>query len=176
MNFPLKNILGAVLLAGAMFLFWVLDFGTYQKISTLRGAITLRENSIQEYQTILANIDEMKREYDQRSSDIRKFSAIIPVNKGTAELVSALERIANQTGIQIAEISLGSPTQSIQLPYEILNVSITAQGGYGALVAFLDGIEKNIRLLDVDVTDAIARQDSSTVLDLKIQANAYFIK
>lgn len=176
MNFPLKNILGTVLLAGAMFLFWVLDFGTYQKLSTLRGAITLRENSIQEYQTILANIDEMKRQYDQRSNEIREFSAIIPVNKGTAELISALERIANQTGIQIAEINLGSSIQSVQLPYEILNVSITAQGGYGALMAFLNGIEKNIRLLDVDVIDTVVRQDSSTVLDLKIQANAYFIK
>src|SRR6266498_2000765 len=175
MNITLKNLVGTILLTGAMFLFWVLDFHTYQKISVFRNAVDERESTVQEYETVLSSVAKMKKEYNQRLTDIRKFSAVIPVNKSSAELVSALENIAAQSGIQLGQITFNTSTPNQELPYKILAVTINARGGYLGLTTFLNALEKNIRLLDVDTAEAsLPEAIQTSTLDIKIQANAYF--
>lgn len=171
-----KHYIGAGLIAVGLLLLWVLDVPAYGSINTLRQAIKDRKIVVQERRDTLANVQKLTAEYDTRKEDIQRFSAVIPATKSTAELVSALEVIADRAGIQLLEMS---PNEAAPDPGDTsskLSIQLKVRGSYNGLFGFLDGIEKNIRLINIDSIEAAGDQTQAGILNLTVRGTAYFVK
>ncbi len=170
-----KPLLGAGLLAAALLLFWVFDAAAYQRVSALKSAIAERRQVLADRRSILADVSRLHQQYQQHAGEIAKFSAIIPTKKDIAEMVSSLDAIATQSGLQISEISTGESLQAKE-SYLPLLLTIKAKGNYNGLVNFLDGVERNIRLVNVDTLEVARDENQPSVLNMTIKGNAYFLK
>ena len=163
------------LIAISLFLVWTLDAATYNKISVMREAIAEREATVEERQKVLTAIKNFQKEYDARSADIQRFAAILPPKKSTAEIVSALEAMAAQSGLTLTNLSTSNPTAT-DAPYQELGITIDAQGSYSALTSFLQAAEQNLRIMDMQTIEASADARLSSVLNVKFLIKTYFLK
>jgi len=172
-----KNYLGVGLVGLAIIAFWLFGMPAWDKISLLNDAIAEREDILSSRTEIFRIIEDLNSQYQQRSSDVSKISSVVPNAKGVAELVSTIETVTQQTGLQLIEITMGeSGNQEQELQTVFVEIGMT--GSYSSLSAFLDLMEKNLRL--IDVFELSASQTSvpgqQIVLNFRVKANAYYIK
>jgi Tfp pilus assembly protein PilO len=170
-----KAFMGAGLIAIAAFLFWMLDLGTYNHMSSLKAAIAERQKIFDERKAIVDNVAKLNKEYVERGGEIKQFSSVIPTKKEIAELVSAFEAISTRSGLNLTEITT-SESNEVKAEYASLFIVMKARGGYAALTNFLDGVEKNIRLVDVDSIELAPTDNQVGVLDMTIKAFVYSTK
>ena len=102
-----KNYLGVGLAGLAIIVFWIFGMPAWDRISLLNGAIAEREDILSSRTEILRRIEDLNNQYQQRSSDVSKISSVVPNAKGAAELVSTVEAVTQQTGLQLIEVTMG---------------------------------------------------------------------
>lgn len=171
-----KNYLGVGLIGLAIVAFWIFELPLWNRISLLKGAVAEREAILLSRKEILQKVQNLNKQYQERSSDVSKISSLVPSTKNIAELVSTIESISNQTGLQLIEITTGeSASQQQDLQTTFLELGLT--GSYASLIVFLDLLEKNIRLVDVfemSISPASALE-GQTILNFRVKANAYYL-
>ncbi len=167
-----KQLLGVALIALGLFLFWPLAYAEYSKISVLRSAIEERDVVLTQRSQVLDSVKKLQQEYDQRSSELATFAAVVPAKKSSAEILSSLEAIAAQTGNTLSDVGLSTPP-GISEGQQQLSMMIIGKGSYSALKNMLDAFEKNIPLIDVQSLQMGV--DSQTLeLTYRIQAVTYY--
>src|SRR3989344_2113898 len=171
-----KNYLGVGLMALAVIIFWIFIMPAFNNISALNEAVSVRNEFLSSRVDILNKIDGLNKEYQKKSQEVAKISSVIPSSKGIAELVSTIEAVTQQTGLQLVEVTTGGSSNQ-QQELQTISLELGLVGSYQSLVAFLDLIEKNVRLIDIF---EIAVSQSSTpgaqvVLNFRIKANAYYL-
>ncbi len=174
-----KNYIGAGLIAIAIVLFWTLALPLYNGVSDLDAAIKDRESLLNSRSTIIANINDLNKEYQKRIPEIDKLSAIVPSKKSVAEVLSAIDSISTRNGIQLlsSAITAQNASDANVNPYNILSVEMDLNGSYPGLTNFLDVFERNLRLMDVTSIDAtVPGLGNTSVLDLVVKGNAYYLK
>src|SRR3989344_145963 len=143
-----KNYLGTTLVGLAIIIFWVFILPVWDRISLLNEAIHEREAMLSSTREMLKKIEELNVQYQERSSDVVRISSVVPNAKSSAELVSTVEAISQQTGLQLTEITTsGSGDQQEEL--QTIFIELGLAGNYPSLTAFLELLEKNLRLADV---------------------------
>lgn len=171
-----KNYLGIGLIGLALIVFWIFGMPAWDRISLLNDAIAEREDILSSRTDILRKIDDLNKQYQERSSDVAKISSVVPNAKSSAELVSTIEAITQQTGLQLVEITMGGSGDQ-QQELQTVFVELGLIGNYPSLTAFLDFAEKNLRL--IDVFELSASQTSvpgaQVVLNFRVKANAYYL-
>ena len=148
----------------------------WDRVSLLNEAIAEREGILSSREEILRRVDDLNKQYRERSSDVGKISSVVPNAKSAAELVSTIEATTQQTGLQLVEITMGeSGSQQEELQTVFLELGLI--GSYPSLTAFLDLLEKNIRLIDVFELSAsqTSAPGAQIVLNFRIKANAYYL-
>lgn len=176
MSITNKNYLGVGLASFAIIVFWVFGMPAWDKISLLNEAIAERETILSSRKNILARIKDLNSQYRQRTSEVSKISSVVPNTKSTAELVSAIEAVTQQTGLQLTEITMresGNPQEELQTTF----VELGLIGTYPSLIAFLDLMEKNLRLIDVLELNAgkTSAPGQQIALSFRVKANAYYL-
>lgn len=170
-----RQFIGAGIIAIGLFMFWILPFNEYSKLASLRTAIEQNDNLLEERMAIQSQIEDYKTKYDQQANEIRTFVAIVPTKRETAEIISAVEVIASQNGIQLNEVVFSEGTAQTDKNYNTMRIVMTGRGSYGSIRGILNAIERNIRLIDVQglrlTSDAQTGQ-----LNFEIQADVYFLK
>lgn len=176
MSITNKNYLGVGLASLGIIVFWIFGMPAWDKISLLNEATAERESILSSRKDILARIEGLNSQYQQRSSEVSKISSVVPNTKGTAELVSTIETITQQTGLQLVEITMresGNPQEELQSIF----VELGLIGTYPSLTAFLDLMEKNLRLIDVLELNAskTSAPGQQIILNFRIKANTYYL-
>ena len=173
-----KNYIGAGLIAIAIVLFWALALPFYDRISDLDTAIKEREDSLKSRNTIIANIKNLNKEYQKRIPEITKLSAIVPLKKSVAEVLSALNDMSTRNGVGLVNSSItGQKSNDNANPYQLLALDINLNGSYIALTNFLKALESNLRLVDISTIDAAAAgTKNSAALNFVVKGNAYYLK
>lgn len=171
-----KNYLGVALAGLAIILFWMFILPTWNRTSLLNGAITEREDILSSREVILSRINDLNSQYQERAADVGRISSVVPNAKSAAEMVSTIESVTQQTGMQLVEITMGG-SDDPQKELQTVFVELGLIGNYPSFVAFLDLVEKNLRLIDVNEisvsqTSAIGAQIS---LNFRVKANAYYL-
>ena len=174
MSVSMKNLLGVLLIAMGLFLFWTFLVPEFRDIMAQREAIQERQDLLAERQELMTKINETYTQYQGRAGDIQKFSAVVPAKKSTAELISELEAIAGQSGMQLANISIQQGQSAGD--YQVLSINAELLGSYGSLLTFLGAAEQNIRLLDIDSINASAGEGGVTLPRFSLRAIVYFLK
>lgn len=175
---PNKNYIGAALVALAFIGAWGWILPEYNKISELNLAIEERNDLYDSRSAIIKKIQELNQEYQARSGDITRIASLLPNKKSLAEAVSAIERISTQSGLQLVNASIiGTPSDRQGDAFESLPIDLTLNGNYRGLVSFLQGIEKNLRIVDVTSIDASATSvERPDLLFFSIRGKAYYLK
>lgn len=171
-----KNYLGVGLVGLTIIVFWLFVMPVWSRMSMLNDAIAEREDVLSSREDILRRIDDLNRQYQERFSDVGRISSVVPNTKNTAELVSTIETISQQTGMQLIEITMGEPSgqqQELQTSFAELGLI----GSYSSLTVFLDLLEKNLRLIDVFEISAsqASAPGQQIVLNFRVKINAYYI-
>lgn len=171
-----KNYLGASLTGLAIIVLWVFGMPSWDGVSLLRDAITEREDILSSRTEILRRVEDLNKQYQARSGDVNKIASVVPNAKSAAEIVSTVETVTQQTGLQLVEITMGkSGTQQEELQTVFLELGLV--GNYPSLTAFLDLLEKNLRL--IDILELSASQASTPgqqiVLNFRVKANTYYL-
>ncbi|MEK7645547.1 MAG: type 4a pilus biogenesis protein PilO [Patescibacteria group bacterium] len=171
-----RTYVGAFLVAIAGIIFWILLMPTYDNVMAQREAIAQRTDIIKTKSDIIANINALTKEYADRSVDIARFALMVPAAKSAPELVSSIEALATQNGLQLKTISLSGNINQDTNPYQEQSISLELSGGYLAFKSFLMALERNIRLIDVSSIDASPTSDNSPIISFRIKGNAYYLK
>ncbi len=175
---PNKNYTGAGLIALALIGAWGWVLPEYNKISELNVAVNERQELYDSRSAIVKRIQDLNKEYQQKAADITRISSVLPSKKSLAEMVSAIDRLSIQSGLQlISAIVAGQPSDSQVRAYNSLPIEISMGGGYPGLVSFLQSAEKNLRIIDITSIDAAAGAAANPgLLNFSIKGNAYYLK
>ena len=168
--------IGAALAAIAGIFFFVLVLPAYDGVSSRRTALAERNDLITEQTATVAKLADLNKQYAARAGDIKQFSYVVPSGKNTADLVSMLQALVSQNGLQLTGLSMGANTVDDKAPYYVQSIDIGMSGGYVAFRSFMEGIERNIRMIDIDSIDAAPVSENSPTINFRIKAHAYFLK
>ncbi len=169
-------MLGACLVAVALFLFWAFDVVAYQQIPKYNQAITERQAILQEHKAILENITSLNAEYQKRSASVQRFSSTVPTQKSTAQLIVSLDAAATQAGIHISDLGMGETKQVGEAAGpSTVSITMAMTGTYAGLLLFLSNLEQNVRIIDVQ-SISVQPQAGSGILNFDLRATTYFIK
>jgi len=173
-----KNYIGAGLVALAIIGAWGWTLPEYNKISELKLAINERKELYDSRSAIIQKIKNLNTEYQQRSVDITRISSVLPDKKSLAEMVSAIDKLSSQNGLQLINATVvGKPSDNQALDYNFLPIEISLNGSYPAFTGFLQSAEKNLRIIDITSMDASANSiDNPDLLNFSIKGNAYYLK
>jgi Tfp pilus assembly protein PilO len=177
MSIANKNYLGVGLAGLAVIIFWIFAMPIWDRTSLLNTAIAERGDILSLRKEVLKKIEELNIQYQERSSDVDKISSVVPNAKNAAELVSTIEAITQQTGMQLIEITMGeSSAEQQELQTVFLNLGLI--GSYPSLTTFLELVEKNIRLIDVQEISVsqTSTPGAQVVLNFRVKASAYYLK
>ena len=176
MSLANKNYLGVGLAGLAVFVFWVFVMPIWDRVSLLSNAVAEREGILASREEILKKIDDLNRQYQERSADVSRISSVVPNAKSAAELVSTIETITQQTGLQLVEITMGG-LGSQEQELRTVSIELGLVGNYPSLTAFLDLLEKNLRLIDIFELNAsqAATPGAQVALNFKVKAKAYYL-
>jgi Tfp pilus assembly protein PilO len=172
-----RNIIGASLIALAVLLFWALVMPERRKASDFQENVQMQEADLSERLQIAQKLKELKDNSVSRETDIKNLGLIVPSKKDIAELISSFDKISSISGMQLLQIN--AQPQAV-VPTDAFNgVSVVADlsGDFNSIKSFLENIEQNIRLLDVETIQISPDvQSSSTQVRISLQAKAYFLK
>jgi Tfp pilus assembly protein PilO len=170
-----KQFIGYSLIAIALFLFWVLDVAEYQKVSVFRDAVQERQQLLTEKQNLINKVMDMTADAKNTIGDVRRFSAVVPSEKDLDELIFAIDRIANASGMRIEEVSIQESQDKTKEEFNKMSFEAKASGTYGSILVFVENVEKNIRLLDVKTISVSVNVLNPSTLEIEISADAYFL-
>ena len=159
-----------------MLTFWVLVMPEHRKISEFEAAIQLREAELNERSEIAKKIKEITKKSQDRAIEISNLALIVPSKKDVAELISAIDRISTISGMQLAQINIQPQPDTPTDPFNGMTVNADVSGEFGSVRTFLENLEQNIRLLDVETVQLSPSSEASTsALKMSIQAKSYFL-
>ena len=128
---PNKNYIGAGLVALALIGAWGWVLPEYNKISELNIALEERQELYDSRSVIVQRIQDLNKEYQQRAADITKISSVLPSKKSLAEIVSAIDKLSSQSGLQLISATVaGKPSDSQVGAYNSLPIEISMGGSY----------------------------------------------
>lgn len=171
-----RTYIGAFLVAIAGIIFWTLLMPTYDGVMAKREAVAQRADIIKTKSDIITTINALTKEYADRSTDIARFASMVPATKSSPELVSSIQALATQNGLQLKTISLSGNVKQDVNPYQEQSISLELDGGYLAFKSFLMALERNIRLIDIISIDANPTTPDSPIISFRIRGNAYYLK
>ena len=175
---PNKNYIGAGLVALALIGAWGWILPEYNKISELNVALKERQELYDSRSATIKRIQDLNKEYQKRAADVTKISSVLPSKKSLAEMVSAIEKISAQSGLQLISATIaGKPSDGQAGPYNFLPIEITMSGGYPELISFIRSAEKNLRVIDITSVNAAAgSSDKPGLLNFSMKGSAYYLK
>ena len=171
-----RTYIGACLIAIAGILFWTLLMPAYDNVMAQREAIAQRTDIIKSRTDIINNIKTLTQEYTDRSTDIARFASIVPAQKSAPELISSLQALATQNGLQLTTFALSGGTNQDTNPYQGQSIDLGLNGNYLAFKSFLMALERNIRLIDIISINASPTSENSPIISFQIKGNAYYLK
>ncbi|HWA64555.1 MAG TPA: type 4a pilus biogenesis protein PilO [Candidatus Paceibacterota bacterium] len=172
----MKAYLGALIVVAAAFIFWAFVMPSYDHISSAREAVAARDAELTQRTSLIDQINSWAQQYSQHSSDISRFSYIVPETKSSPELVSMLEAIVHQSGLTLNGIALGNIDPNNQAAsYQTQGIDLTITGTYPAFRSFLSAIEQNIRIIDITSINAAPVGAESSDIQFRLKANTYFL-
>ncbi len=146
---PLQNILGAGLLAGALYYFSLYDDG-----SALQAQITMTQQQLDEartqnaeYKKTLDEKQRMEARLKDLGSKLIEVSKKLPVDLQTIEIAKVIDQVAIETGVRIRS---KKPADNVKLDIvEEVPIDVTLEGSYAELGSFIFKISKLDRVTRV---------------------------
>ncbi len=195
----MKNIISLILIAAAVWIFWSYTDPIYKEANGLKEVRA-------DYQAKLEQANEFRQKYENLAlayqsfseADVIRLSRLVPDTVDTVRLVMDVSDIAAKQGLLIKNIKISEPTK-IGVPvaapsaegltpgairigtnqdFNSIDLSFSVTGSYERFVAFLQDLEKSLRILDVTEIKFATPTNSvkGNSYDFGIGLRAYWLK
>jgi Tfp pilus assembly protein PilO len=138
--------------AGALLVLWFLLLwgpqGGRLDDAEERRAAAESENSALEIR--LARLEEAQGRAPQLLADLEALRAAVPDDPGLAQFILDANEIAERAGVDFLSISPGVPSPSLTGGPPVISLQITVNGGYFAVLDYLDRLDGLSRIVVVD--------------------------
>ncbi len=171
-----KNLLASIIIGVALFLIFFLIAPEYDAIQAARAAITDRQALLQERTNDFNNFTALDQQYKDHINDIQKIATFVPQTKHVDGLISSVQAIAQQTGIQTTGIDITTGVVTVGAPYQTATIHLGGTGSYSAMMSFLQALETSLRIFDVTSFNLAPQGITSSLLTMSISLNAYYLK
>lgn len=195
-----KTILPILLVAASVFMYYLFISPTYADIQSLKQEEVAFTQAIKNVEQINSRLDALRQRYTSISSEeLDQLSAMLPAGPlNQPRLTLELNNLAQRANMTIRQISIATQNQQSQsnsqtssgasgqegqnqtssMELEQAEITFDVSGQYGQLVAFLQDVEQNLRLLDVrsvNFQERSGQQDDESGYQYTITATVYWI-
>lgn len=138
----------------------------YNELTSLRFQISQKENELKAVEESFSKLSLIEEELKKHESEISKISLAIPSEPDIPSVANFIQKIAEENKLIIESFDFGetgtfrssrtSSAISVQAIEESsslkeTNFSLSVLGAYSDFKNFLSGLEKSIRLIDVNI-------------------------
>lgn len=125
----------------------------YQKVKADRVEYITALNTYQTQKALQENINEINSKTKSLRTELDKLAVALPAEEESETILVQLENIATDASMKLLAIS-PQPTSDLEVkddsvPYQHLDVMIQLSGTYAQFKTFLEKIEKNLRIIDI---------------------------
>jgi len=153
-----KNIIIIVLITVFLVVVFFLDWPLFKQTSSLRDEIKSYNKLIEERKELIAKVEQLKDIYEDRQTDINKVYYALPQRQEIPELIVQLEALASENGLILESLDIKEKKRAtetnekkaaVSSQINILEISLALSGSYPAFKGFLEALEYNVRIMDV---------------------------
>lgn len=189
----IKNIIIGILILGFIASIIFLDVPWAQKMLNLRKKLANERKSLQEQQDFIAKIEKLTQSYKDNTEVLKNIDYIMTNDVDAPGLIVQLEALAGGSGMLLSNInfalseeSIGSEkakevrsgeikTEQASKQYNIVNINAKMTGDYLAFNRFLQLVEENLRLLDIEsITFAPHQTSGASNFEFDVNLRAYY--
>lgn len=141
------------MLVGFYFLAWQPQTG---KLADLENQKLVEETKIKTSKTTLEVLEQKKKDAANVEAELVKIQDKMPIRAELPDLITQLQDIANDAGVNLVSVKPGQLTSKGE--FSELQISVSVEGSYIALIDFLKRIEKAQRMLKTSTIDIKVKQ------------------
>ncbi len=127
--------------------FWVL-MPLYGYANAALEVKKQNDDNLAERKKLVANLERLVNQYNERNSDIASFNEAIPAGQNTPELLINLEALASENGLTFSGVNF-KPKDFKGGNIKTLIMEIKIKGSYPNFQNYLKAMEKSLRIFDV---------------------------
>ncbi len=156
----MKNIFSIIIIVVSLATFGLVVKPQYSQIKEMQTTDNELESVLDNARTLQSLRDSLlEKRKSLANADISRLEKLIPESADNVKLILEFEQIAAQNNLEIQTASAtkdeydeSGTTQGFDVEskdYGIITLDFTLSGGYTEFIAFLSGLEKNIRITDL---------------------------
>lgn len=189
-NLPLKNkviLVNVVILAaiaGSLYFYWTIRENIAVKNNEIALAISKRDVLNEQ----IASIEETNAQLSNLKDIQEAMPSILPQDKAQSDIVEQVIILAGNNGLSINNISFPagdssgdfrtSQTEELEgVPgVRFIAMNFGVQASFDTMLAFLDDLEKNQRIMQVNgvnITERAIEESDETFLDVTLEVQVY---
>jgi hypothetical protein len=177
----LSILVALLLLGGAIFIYSSLIKPAYADIKDLRSEAASRLNLIEENQSYIVKVQNLLNEYQNAAQLQSAISVLLPDEQNLSQALNQISGLASMSGISPQKISVSqlairpSLGSSIVKNIGTLRFEVEALGTYDSLKSFLERLETNMGIFDVEsVKVDLPVSGSSSAFSYAIVIDSYY--
>ena len=164
----MKNILPILLIGIAVGGFFMFTRPTYDELTGVKEKVASYSQALENARAIDAERDKLTKK--QNSFDpvsLEKLNKLLPDGVDNIRLILEIEEIAKPYGMSLRDIKYsaapktdaeksqeaGVPTSGTEKLYGVWDLGFSTQGTYSNFIAFVEELEKNLRIVDITSVD-----------------------
>lgn len=178
----------------SVIVYFIFSKPLYNEVSTLKSDISVYKEALDNSRNLQEIRDNLLLSYRSiNTEDLNKISHLLPDTVSSIELVLEIEKIASANGIFIKDVKFNEGEKEVSnnndnvvnetvfnsLPYGEFDIDFTAEGDYFSFTNFLEGIEKNLRIVDVyaiSFDSKVDPKENNNILSYKVKVKTYWLK
>jgi len=147
------------LLIATIIVYSLLVSPTYKEINQLRGEMLSRMNVLEEQREIIAKVKELLIQYQSVAQVRDTISLILPTDEDYSTLINQINGLGKAANMRVEAISLSTTpvqqsvsagTRAAAPRVSELRFTVQASGTYQSLKTFLQVLETNMRIMDLN--------------------------
>ena len=148
-------------------------------IVALQASIVEKEEIISELKHLITKIDQWHNQINDREADIEKLNLALPSEKAIPDFIVSLRSLTGSSGMILNDIKIQEDKKvsvtSNKNEVEVFNVILDINGTYPAFKSLLSGLEKNIRVADIQsINFEPTLESNASVLNFTINLKVYY--
>lgn len=183
-----NSLFQIVLLIIVIVLFsWFVLMPKVAQVNTVKAQLETFKQRDASLQTDLNKLEELVAKLKMSGDQVAKLEEALPVELNTIRLNQLITKLGSDSGATLGELSILSKGDDVvagnrellKNPFGVeravqkINISISATGNYEQLKSFLQKLENNARIMDVNSIEFASNQDG--LLELQINVNVYYL-
>ncbi|MFC1594827.1 hypothetical protein ACFL3E_00155 [Patescibacteria group bacterium] len=174
----MKFIFTLIFIAGGIGLLWGIAMPQWEEVSDLRDEFKELEDVNERVRDVRASRDDLLKRYnDIPLSKIELLDLLIPKEVKKAEVLIEIDDLTSKYGLVLKNLTFSDDVANLKekntLGFRKLNTTFSFLGSYASFRAFLDAVERNIHLTEVDSIN-ITSSGEGVLLNFSMRIHNYY--